>query len=129
MDAGERPVEDVARRGHPQSPARPDEGADEDREEIVAAVAAEDPVGVDAEDFGRFFTEPVGDRVGILGEGPPGEERCDGASHFRRGSVGILVRVELDPLPSLRLLPRHVTGQGGDVGADEGRGAVGGGIV
>ena len=126
LDAGERPVEDVARGRHPQGFARPDEGADEDREEIVAAVAGQDPVGFDSEDFGCFFAKPVGHRVGILGEGPPGEERRHGASHFRRGSVGIFVRVELDPLPSLRLLPRHVAGKGGDLGADEGRSAVGG---
>ena len=127
LDAGERPVEDVARGRHPQGFARPDESADEDREEIVAAVAAQDPVGVDAEDLGRLLAKPGGHWVGILGEGPPGEERRHRASHLWRRSVGVFIGVELDPLSPLRLLPRHVAGEGGDPGSDKGCSAVGGG--
>lgn len=118
LNAGERAVEDVAWIGHPQRLALSHKAPHENRQHVVGAVAAEDPVGLYAEEFGSLGTETGGKRVGILCQAATTGRLLNRLTHCRRRGVGILVGVELDPAAPLRLLARHIRREGGDVGSD-----------
>ena len=68
LQLGQRLVEDVARIRQPQQLPLADERPGDDRQDVVAAVAAEDPVGLDAQHLGRAAAKRLGHRVGILSQ-------------------------------------------------------------
>ena len=78
LKLGEGFVEDVAGVGEPEAVALADEGASDDRQDVVAAVAAENPVGFDAEKFGGALAEGGGQRIGVFLQAS-----LDGAAEMR----------------------------------------------
>ena len=59
LDLGERAVEEVTRRRRHDQAALGDEGAGQDGQDVVGAVADEDGVGIDAEDAPGRLTKAV----------------------------------------------------------------------
>ena len=108
---GVRGLEDADRRGVA------DEDFDREAEDLVGPVPHEDAVGLAAVAAGEAVAEAVEGRVGIEAEARR-VEVAQRLLHLRGGRVGVLVGVELDDAPELRLLAGDVGGQGLDGGAD-----------
>ena len=117
LNLRERAVEDVARVGEAHDVARIDKRPREHREQLVAAVAAEDPIGIEAVERPGLHAKRGRQRVGILLQ-PGLHDPPDRRLHLRRAGIRILIRVELDDLLTARLLARHVAGHRGDVGTE-----------
>src|SRR5262249_6294336 len=90
----------------------------DDRENIVAAIATENPIELDAKQLGSTHAKRSGHRVGVLLQ-PGLNDPPDCRLHLRRALVRILIRIELaELLDALRLLARDVAFHFGDVWAD-----------
>ena len=122
LQLGQRLVEDVAGIGQPQQLALADERPRDDRQDVVAAVAAEDPVGLRRPAASAARRR----KASASGSGyfcsPRRSDLLDRPADGRRGRIGVLVGVELDELAVLRLFARHVAGHGFDFGSEVGHG-------
>ena len=112
-------VEQIAGIGKAHQVACLNECARKNRENIITAIAAENPVGADArnfatQEFSSAQPKRHGPGIGILLE-PLLANMTDGRFHLGRARVRILIGVELDQLRALRLFAGHVAGHGGDV--------------
>ena len=97
LHLGQRLVEDVARIGQPQAIALADERPRDDRQNIVAAVAAQNPIRLDAEHLGGPAAKCLGQRIGIALQAAL-EHGGNRPANRRRAGIGIFVGVELDEL-------------------------------
>ena len=108
LNARQRAVQNVTWVRHSQALPRPHKRAHEDCQQIIAAVAADDPFWINAKNLRRSHSKRCSKRIGILGQRAVGRRSNDRPSHCRRRWVGIFIGVELDPLAPLRLLTRRV---------------------
>ena len=75
--------------------------------EIVAAIAAQNPVAIHAQHLGRAISKSVCHRIGVTHQSTLGG-LLDRAEHVGRRRIGILVGIQLDELAHLRLLTGHI---------------------
>ncbi len=108
LNFSQRPIEDITGVGEPQQLALTDKRTRDNRQDVVTAVTAQDPIWIDSQHIGGHHFERGGNRVGIDPQSLPGRllNRPHGG---RRRRVGILVRVELDVFPRRRLFTGNVT--------------------
>ena len=85
---------------------------------VVAAVAAQNPIWFDAQKFCCAGAEGCGQRIGIFLQASL-NGAADGALDGRRRGVRILVRVELDDTAFARLLAGDVAVHGENFGTDD----------
>ncbi len=83
LDLGQGAVEQVARRRRHDQAALGHEGAGEDGEDVVGAVADQDAVGIDAEDAAGGLAEGGAGRVGVLAQAVAGQARSRARSNTR----------------------------------------------
>ncbi len=90
-------------------------GPDQVVEQLVGAVGHDEPLGIEAVQFGgRRPAGPAG-RVGVLAQ-PLAKLGADRLDHPGRRGIGVLVGIELDPgVLVLGLESGDVTGHSGDV--------------
>ena len=106
-DGHQRVVEAVRRVRVDDAIARPDAGANDQAEQLVGTVADQDVLATQAVRGGGAVAQHVRQRIGIEAQilAGRGAQRLD---HPRRRRIRVLVGVELDVAPILRLLAGHV---------------------
>jgi hypothetical protein len=117
LDLSQRLVEHIAGIRQTQQLAAADQRPSDNRQDVVAAVAAQNPIRLDAQHLGRTPPKGIAQRIGIPHQTGFGR-LLDGPRDARRRRIRALVRVQLDEFPRLRLFARRVTDQSFDLGTE-----------
>src|SRR5205807_6554544 len=96
------------------------ESACQNRQDVVGAVADQDLIRRNPQDWSGGVAKRVAERLGVLSESIARQRFADGIEDSWRRRVGILVGVELDVLAVARLLARNVAGHLQDIRANAG---------
>ena len=109
LQIGKGFIKDVTGVGKSNLVIRTGERSGQNRQDFVAAVARQNPVGVHIQYFGRRFAEFGSMRIRVEIQSPA-RRVGDGFNNARRRRIRILVRIQFCPASILRLLARHISG-------------------